>query len=77
MKFIYIEWIDSTGANGWQGSDFKADTKEQMTCKSLGILHEETDDAFCITTSKSHYGLPMDPLTIPKCSVVKSYEIYF
>ncbi|MCB0420659.1 MAG: hypothetical protein KDD61_06670 [Bdellovibrionales bacterium] len=77
MKFIYVEWVDSMACRGWQNADFPTDTKEQMTIKSLGILHDENDDSICITTSHSHYGSPMDPLSIPKCAIVKRYEVYF
>lgn len=77
MKYIYVEWVDSLATRGWQGSDFKADTKERMTCKSLGILYDENEDAICITSSVSHFGSPMDPLSIPKCAILKRYDVYF
>lgn len=73
-KYVYIKWVDSMEHHGWADKDYKADSKEQMTIESIGILHEETKESICITTSKSFYGSIVSPMSIPKCAIVESWE---
>lgn len=71
-KIAVVEWYDSSAVRGWQGRDFKTETYEELLCKSVGIIHEDTEDFITITTSLSHFGNVMDPLTIPKVAI-KTY----
>lgn len=68
-KKVYLEWVDSCSSRGWNYMpDFKDD---ELIVKSIGFIMKESKKSIVISTSFTHYDSAMDPLTIPKCAIVK------
>lgn len=76
-KIVYIEWMDSLATSGWQSPNYRIEKKEEISCISVGFVHDETDYSITITTSISNSGCPMDPLTIPKCAILNMDDVEF
>lgn len=69
-----IDWVDSSAPPGWYEID---DTDcDPLVIHSVGYLMAKTDKGVVITTSVSSYsGKAMDPLTIPRCAILKMKRI--
>lgn len=68
-KPVMLTWLDSEASPGWQ---YVQNLKPQESkIHSIGWLVKETETAVMISTSVSENGGAMDPLTIPKCAIVK------
>ena len=68
MNPIKITWLDSARQYGWfNTADLDMDP---LIVESVGYLIEENEEVYCISTSVAGNTV-IDPLTIPKCSVVK------
>jgi hypothetical protein len=71
-KKIYVEWIDSNTIIGWTfGKNLTDEFAEAGKICSIGYLVKDTKEFITITTSISINGSVMDPLTIPKCAILK------
>ena len=69
FKPILLTWIDSETAMGWHRISDVVIT--EMKVHSLGYLIKEDDKAVVISTSISENHSCVDPLTIPKCAIIK------
>lgn len=69
MKAVYLEWIDSSSERGWCNPTKNLD----LTCKSVGILVEETADRLVIANSHDANNEPMytGVMHIPKVAITK------
>ena len=75
MKVEWIQWLDSHRGGGWQSPE---DIRRSLTIESLGYLIGEDEHSVTITTSIAiGSGCVIDPLTIPKCSIVERQEVVF
>lgn len=68
-KPVMLTWLDSEASPGWQ--HILAIQPQESKIHSIGWLLKETETAVMISTSVSENGGAMDPLTIPKCAIVK------
>lgn len=68
-KKLYLEWVDSCAIKGWNRIE-GLDLTETKIC-SIGYLVYEDKNSVTITTSMSTNNSFMDPLIIPKCSIIK------
>lgn len=68
FKKVEIHWVDSVSTRGWTHMEgFKG---EDLTVVSIGFIVHETKTNITISTSYTHYGSCMDPLTIPRCAIL-------
>lgn len=75
-KKVYIEWIDSTAIRGWNHkSALNDDLAEPSKICSVGYLVLDQPNYVLISTSLSANGSIMDPLSIPKCAIIKQHTI--
>ena len=69
-----VEWIDSSGASGWQPIEDAA-LVEPDPCMSVGFVIGETPDHLTllqsVTNRKSGKNHADHVLTIPKCSIIR------
>ena len=75
-QLAYVEWVDSAAIQGWQHeSEVSREDYEPSVIKSVGFIVSESKKHITITTSISDTDCCMDPLTIPKCAVVKLKKV--
>lgn len=76
-KCVYIEWLDSTGWEGWvHWSKLEGETKEKDTIKTVGFVDEESDKSVLVSPHISDItGCRSGSLRIPKCAIVKRKNI--
>lgn len=78
-KLIYLEWVDSAGADGWQ--PIRDYTPSPMRIRSVGWLMDETVDHITLVghlAREDDTGAPTEAhgwMTIPKCAVTVRREI--
>jgi len=71
VKLEYIEWLDSSGYDGWHEPSHK-ELSKHLKIKSIGWITGEDDVAITLTNhihtkTKNHHA----DMTIPKCAIVK------
>lgn len=71
---VYIEWIDSSGVDGWINEDDY--TPELQTIDSIGYLVDETDEHITICAHKTSTGIIGSPITIPKRCIIEQTQIH-
>ncbi len=71
-----IDSIDSMGSSGWnRPNDLE---KCDMSIETVGILVQETDDAYIVATSRCSHNLDVHGgLKIPKVAVIEFWELTF
>jgi len=72
-KAIYLEWDDARGRNGWFSND--EILNGPFTIKTIGYLVKEDRTHITVTTSISKSDYKVDPLTIPKSTILKRRNI--
>ncbi len=72
-EFLYVEWVDSTGRDGWQAMD--AADPEVAQCVSLGFLHSETKLAITLVQTYAKNGQWAANGTIPKVAITKRKKV--
>lgn len=71
-KKVLIEWVDSSSIRGWRHESEMTDSlAEPCKIKSIGYLIKDHKDFVTIATSLSENGSMIDPLSIPKCAIIK------
>lgn len=73
-KTVLVEWLDSTSRSGWQPSEPKAFTKEDLVCSTLGYLIHEDANLLSIAATITPDGKNWQhhsPISIPKVAIVK------
>lgn len=66
---VRLTWLDSASSHGWLE---KCEINRQPTkVHSAGFIVSESKKSITISTSYYKEGRFMDPLTIPKCCIVK------
>lgn len=68
---VHLTWIDSKADRGWT---YEPDP-DPATIETLGWLVSETDTAVVVSTSLADCGSRMDPLTIPKCAIIRRRKV--
>jgi hypothetical protein len=48
---VYVEWVDSSGFDGWAPRNELADQPRPATCRTAGIVVAENDQALTIALS--------------------------
>jgi hypothetical protein len=48
---VYVEWVDSSGHDGWAPRNELADQPRPSTCRTAGIVVAENDQALTIVQS--------------------------
>ena len=71
LKPVLIRWTDSEASAGWKRIDDIPDDIKASEIDSIGYLIKENNESIVISTSVSDNGSVMDPLTIPKCAILK------
>ena len=80
-RVVWIEWVDSAQCDGWEPIDAILATLREAECKmcvTIGFVLHESETS--ITTTSSTASAPeqaIGALTIPKCAIVKMYEVDF
>ena len=79
MKFVKVTWIDTGGKSGWHDEDemeeWMGESEENYTCVSSGYLYAENDKAVVLTRGFNGLGYSMDPIRIPRQSILKMIEL--
>lgn len=72
-SLLLVEWVDSLGGGGWVGPEtFKAEVSQ---CVSIGMLVHQDKKSITVAGTFSERGGWCDPITIPKCSIIKTRKI--
>ena len=67
MKLIEVDWLDSSGMNGWTHDK----SEQNLRCKSIGYVLGETKQGITIASHFSFNGSVNSPMTIPKVAITK------
>lgn len=67
---VEVEWIDSGGQAGWHAAEQSARGFDEMECRTIGYLIEDSERGVCIVAGNGATGMQMDSVTIPRVAVV-------
>ena len=74
-QIYYVEWLDSKGRGGW--CSVESAPCDDLRCKSVGWLVEDTEDSVTIAPSLASTGSVFAPITIPRCAITRLREVTF
>lgn len=67
---VYLEWVDSSGQDGWVKKQQALDTSTPSQCRTVGfVLCEDDESVTLMSTVDDSHGNVDNPLTIPKFAV--------
>jgi hypothetical protein len=67
---VYVEWVDSSGLDGWAPRNALADHSRPSTCRTAGIVVAENDQALTIAQSVDDtHGHFNASITIPHFAI--------
>jgi hypothetical protein len=68
---VYVEWVDSSGHDGWAPRNDLADHARPSTCRTVGLVVLENDQALTIAqTLDDTHGNFNAAMTIPKFAII-------
>ncbi len=71
-KVLWVEWVDSTGRDGWQEADQDTGISD---CLSVGFLHRETENSITLVQSYADVGSWVGNITIPKVAIIRQHRL--
>lgn len=64
-----VEWVDSTGRDGWHEPQEAIDMLDQVGCHAVGQVIADDERGIVLTLSVGDAGIVLDSMAIPRAAI--------
>jgi len=67
---VEVQWVDSTGHDGWHEPDQSSELLGKMDCLAAGYLIEDKPEGIVVALGAGGLGQLLDSMAIPRAAIV-------
>lgn len=67
---VEVQWVDSTGHDGWHEPDQSSELLGKMDCLAAGYLIEDKPEGIVLALGAGGLGQLLDSMAIPRAAIV-------